>query len=133
MHTPELDTEFGPWNPGIESTLPPEFVPLSTLFRPENAATDLTELRELSDFSGIPLEELVTFRPERLAVHELLIRVIADLNVPDGAKYEDLGRNFRSMTSAILSKHILPRMDEVRQLHSDLVRSIWELIGQEIE
>ncbi len=133
MHTFEPETEFGPWNPGIESTLPPEFVPLSTLFRPENAATDLTELRELSDFSGILIEELVAFRPERLAVHELLIRVIADLNVPDGAKYEDLGRNFRSMTSTILSKYILPKMNEVKELHNDLGRDISELVGQEIE
>ncbi len=133
MYTLDRETEFGPWNPGIESTLPPQFVPLATLFRPENAATDLTELRELSDFSGISIEELAAFRPERLAVHELLIRVIADLNVPDGAKYEDLGRNFRSMTSAILSKYILPRMDEVKQLHSDLGRDISALIGQEIE
>ncbi len=131
MHT--LEIEFGPWNPGIESTLPPEFVPLSTLFRPENAATDATELRELSDFSGLSIEELAAIRPERLAVHELLIRVIADLNVPDGAKYEDLGRNFRAMTSTILSKYILPRMDEVKQLHSDLQRNVSELIGREIE
>ena len=133
MHTPERETEFGPWNPGIESTLPAEFVPLATLFRPENGAMDLTALRELSGFSGIPIEELAAFRPERLVVHELLIRVIADLNVPDGAKYEDLGRNFRSMTSAILSKYILPRMDEVKQLHSNLGRDISALLDREIE
>ncbi len=132
MHTLELETEFGPWNPGIESTLPPEFVPLATLFRPENAATDLRELRELSDFSGISIEELVAFRPERLVAHELLIRVIADLNVPDGAKYEDLGTNFRKMTATILSKHVLPRMDEVRRLHSDIGRQVSELAAAEL-
>jgi len=132
MHSLELETEFGPWNPGIESTLPAEFVRLATLLRPENSATGLSELRELSDFSGISIEELVAFRPERLVTHELLIRVIADLNVPDGAKYEDLGTNFRRMTSTILSKHVLPRMDEVRRLHSDLERQVSELAGEEL-
>ena len=82
-------------------------------------------MRELSEFSGIPREELVAFRPERLAVHELLVRVIADLYVPDGAKYEDLGENFRRMTSVILTKHILPRMDEVKRLYSDLRSRFW--------
>ena len=28
---------FGPWNPGIESTLPRRLLPLVTLYRPENA------------------------------------------------------------------------------------------------
>jgi hypothetical protein len=133
MQGTEPETEYGPWNPGIESTIPPEFAPLATLYRPENSVTDLTGLRELSDFSGIAMEELVVFRPERLAVHELLIRVIADLSVPDGAKYEDLGKNFRAMTSAILSKHILPRMEEIKELHGDLRRRISQLIGQELQ
>ena len=123
---------FGPWNPGVESSIPLEFVPLASLFSPENISSDLPELRELSEFSGISMEELAVFRPERLVVHELLVRVIADLWVPDGAKYEDLGQNFRRMMSVILSKYILPRMDGVRQLYSDLRMRISELIGQEL-
>lgn len=133
MESTERETEYSPWNPGIESTIPPEFVPLATLYRPENMATELSGLRELSDFSGVAMEELVAFRPERLAVHELLIRVIADLNVPDGAKYEDLGKNFRTMTSAILAKHILPRMEEIRELHREVQRRTSQLIGQELQ
>ena len=132
MDATQLETGFGPWNPGIELTIPPEFVPLATLFRPENTFSTMAGLRELSDFSGISREELVAFRPERLVVHELLVRVIADLSVPDGAKYEDLGRNFRQMVSAILSKHILPRMNEVEQLYNDLQRQISELIDREL-
>jgi hypothetical protein len=133
MESTEPETEYSPWNPGIESTIPPEFVPLATLYRPENTATELNGLRELSDFSGIAMEELVAFRPERLAVHELLIRVIADLNVPDGAKYEDLGKNFRAMTSAILANYILPRMEEIRELHRDVQRRTSQLIGEELK
>lgn len=132
MGSLEPEVEYNPWNPGIESTIPPEFAPLATLYRPENCVADLTGLRELSDFSGITIEELVAFKPERLAVHELLIRVIADLSVPDGAKYEDLGKNFRAMTSAILSKHILPRIEEIEELYGDLQRKLSGLIGQEL-
>ena len=45
----------------------------------------------------------MAFRPERLAVHELLIRVTADVSVPDGPNYEDLGINFREITETILT------------------------------
>lgn len=128
----QSETEFGPWNPGIESTIPPEFVSLATLFRPENTFSTLAELRELSDFSGISIEELAVIRPERLVVHELLIRVLADLNVPDGARYADLGTNFRRMTAAILASHIHPRMDELKDLYSDLHRRAAELIDAEL-
>ncbi|MGO9485450.1 MAG: hypothetical protein ACLPX9_12825 [Rhodomicrobium sp.] len=132
MDASQPETGFGPWNPGIESTIPLEFVPLATLFRPENTASDLTGLRELSDFSGISIEELVAIRPERLAVHELLVRLIADVSVPDGAKYEDLGSNFRRMASTILSRYILPRMDEAIELYNDLQRQLSELTAKEL-
>ena len=124
--------EFGPWNPGVELTLPNEFLPLSTLFRPENALTKLADLHELSDFSGISLQDLVMFKPERLAVHELLIRVTADLFVSDGTKYEDLGTNFRRITATILDKYIMPRIDEVKELHDNLRQQVSLLIGQEL-
>ena len=124
----QSEAGFGPWNPGIESSIPLEFAPLATIFRPENISSNFPELRELSEFSGISMEELAVFKPERLVVHEVLVRVIADLWVPDGDKYEDLGQNFRRMTSTIISKYVLPRMDEVRQLYNDLEMQISELM-----
>ena len=133
MHDFEPEREFGPWNPGIESSLPREFLPLATVFRQENAIAELASIEELSDFSGLPLESLAEFRPERLAVHELLIRVTADFYVPDGTKYEDLGTNFRRIAGTILSKYIEPHMDAVRQIHSDLRRQVSELLAQELE
>ena len=74
---------FGPWNPGIESQLPRELLALSTLFRPENVRTSLADALELNDLTGLDLFDLVAFRPERLALHELLVRVTADLSVPE--------------------------------------------------
>jgi hypothetical protein len=114
---------YGPWNPGIESMLPSEFLPLSTLFSTANVSTSIDELQELNDFCGLPIERLSTFKPERLALHEVLIRVMADLSVPDGKKYEDLGVNFRQMTAAIMDKHIAPKMSEINGVFELLKRA----------
>ena len=91
----------GPWNPGLRSPMPRAVQPLCTLFRPENAFTSLAEVRELSDFTGLPEIELVAFRPRRLAVHELLIRVAANLSIPDEEDTDALGVNFRRVARTI--------------------------------
>ena len=77
---------FGPWNPGITSRIPRDIRHLATIFRPENVFTDVARAEELHDLTGLDCSELVAFRPERLALHELLIRVTADLSVPDGTR-----------------------------------------------
>ncbi|MGO9544737.1 MAG: hypothetical protein ACLPPF_08080 [Rhodomicrobium sp.] len=132
MNAPGPGDEFGPWNPGIDSTLPSEFLALSTVFRPENVTTNLATLHELSAFSGIAPQDLAEFRPERLAVHELLIRVMADVYVADGTKYEDLGTNFRGITKTILSHYIIPRMEEVKRIHETLRLEVSNFIGGEL-
>src|SRR5258705_12990729 len=96
----------GPWNPGIESRIPNELRPLETIFRPENVFTRVEHADEMGDLTGLPVSELVAFRPERLALHELLVRVSADVSVPDGSKIEDLGINFRDIGSAILARYV---------------------------
>ena len=95
---PKEDQIYGPWYPGVESTLPSEFLPLSTVFSSANVSSSVDDIQELNGFCGLAVERLSTFRPERLALHEVLIRVMSDLSVPDGEKYEDLGVNFRRMT-----------------------------------
>jgi hypothetical protein len=114
---PALNTA---WNPGLESELPRVYLPLSTIFRTENVSTNVQEAHELSDYCGLPLQEMVAFRADRLAVHELLIRVTANIAVPDGADYEDLGNNFRAIASTILNKYILPHRDELAQVLEQL-------------
>ena len=106
---------FGPWHPGIESAVPRRLLPLATLYRSENVLGSLEDALELADLTGLPAEELVAFRPRRLALHELQVRVMADLSVPDGPRVEDLGINFRAMTSAILARHVEPRMKKSRR------------------
>ena len=100
--------ECDAWHPGLESELPREFLPLATIFRPENVSTDVAKAYELSEFCGLPPHELVAFRAERLIVHELLIHVTTGISVPDGRDYEDLGRNFREIAATILDRYIKP-------------------------
>ena len=118
MHT--IVTEYSAWNPGLESELPREYLPLATVFRPENVATSIAKAFELSEYCGLPAHELVAFRPERLMVHELLIRVTTEVSVPDGRDYEDLGRNFREIAATILKRDLAPRQAEIVQVFERL-------------
>ncbi len=124
--------QFGPWHPGIQSRLPRALLHLSTMFRPENSRTSVAQAEELRDLTGLELFELVAFRPERLALHELLVRVTADLSVPSGSRVEDLGINFRRMVNALLANHIAPRMQEVVAVYSTLHRDLAALIDAEL-
>ena len=123
---------FDPWNPGILSEIPDSIRHLSTFLRPENAFTSIVDARELRDFTGLELADVVALRPERLALHELLIRVTADLSVPDGMRIEDLGINFRQITRAILAKHVQPRMADVTAEYERVRGEVSALIDREL-
>ena len=55
---------------------------------------------------------------------------MADLSVPDGQKYEDLGVNFRQMTAAIMDKHIAPKMSEINAVFERLKREAADFIDR---
>ena len=128
-----MDHEFGPWNPGIQSEIPDRLLPLATLYRTEHVRTPLPDAREIADITGLPLRELVAFRPERLALHELLVRVTADISVPDGTRIEDLGINFRRITSTIFERYIEPRMDSVRGAYARAREDIGATVSRELD
>ena len=130
--SPALGPE-GPWNPGLHSQIPANLLPLATIYRPEHVSTRLEEVRELAGLTGLPMEELTVFRPQRLAVHELLIRVTADLSVEDGQKTEDLGINFRHMTETILTRHITPHMPDIISAYETLRARLLQIIATEFE
>jgi len=113
MMTEAASEGEGPWNPGIGSQIPSELRPLATIFRQEHVFTSVARADEMHDLTGLPVADLVAFRPERLALHELLVRVTANISVPDGSKIEDLGINFRQIVSVILARHVEPRMGEI--------------------
>jgi hypothetical protein len=132
-HDDRSDAEgYGPWRPGLESELPRELLPLATVFRRENVSTSVAEAFELSDYCGLPPQELVAFRPERLIIHELLVRVTADLSVPDGNDYEDLGRNFREIASTILTKDIAPHLYDLKRVFEEVRSAASVVIAQEL-
>jgi len=120
----------GPWNPGVKSRLPGRLLPLSTIFRPENVFAGVERVKELRDLTGLDFSELVTFRPERLALHELLIRVTADLSVSDGSRYEDLGINFRSMAGTILTRYVEPDMERIVATYAESRKALSATISQ---
>lgn len=113
MATKPPDTEFDAWNPGIVSGIPASLLPSASLFRSENISNSLAEIQELSSFSGISIYDLAAFRPKRLITHEILIRVTAELTVPDGPKYEDLGINMREMVRVIQEDYVAPELEEL--------------------
>src|SRR5436190_19721559 len=127
------ESAFGPWNPGIRSPLPRDLLPLATIFRPENVFTALRDAEELHDLTGLELADIVAFRPERLALHELLVRITADLSVPDGARIEDLGINFREMTGVIFGRYIEPRMPAIIAAYDALRKDIAAHIAREVD
>ncbi|HEX4554268.1 MAG TPA: hypothetical protein VH249_09805 [Xanthobacteraceae bacterium] len=122
----------GAWNPGLESELPRELLRLATVFRSENVTTSVAEAQELSDYCGLPPQDLVAFRPERLVIHELLVRATAGVAVPDGTDYEDLGRNFREIASTILDKYIAPHRDDLTQRFEAVRSAASVVISQEL-
>jgi hypothetical protein len=126
----ESEPACGPWNPGIESTLPAAFLPLATVFNPANVSGSIAELREIHGFCRLPLERLSIFKPERLALHEVLIRVMADLSVPDGDKYEDLGINFRRMTATIMAQYVAPELPAITSLFEQVKREAADFLDK---
>jgi hypothetical protein len=123
---------FGPWHPGIESQVPDAIRHLCTFLRPENVFTSHATAIELHDLTGLDLADVVAFRPERLALHELLIRVTADVSVPDGSRIEDLGINFRQITRALLTRDVEPRMQAIVALYDAARRDLVALIEREV-
>ena len=131
----ETESEaFGPWNPGINSQLTPELWRLCTIFRQENVFTAYDLAVELNDATGIALPELVVFRPDRMVLHEVLIRVIADYEIsdPEGADVRSMGINFRRMTHAILHNHLAPHMAEIVKGYAPARDAIANIVRDEL-
>ncbi|HEY5762118.1 MAG TPA: hypothetical protein VIS73_02825 [Rhodocyclaceae bacterium] len=98
------------WNPGIGPGIPPQFRRLETIFRPECSSSSPGEIAELESLTGLPSEELTAFRPERLALHEVIVRVTADLAVAEGEIEENFGQNFRAIARLLLAEAVEPNI-----------------------
>lgn len=65
-------------------------------------------------------EAFVMFRPARLALHEVIVRVTADIAVSEGESEEVFGQHFRQIARTILANHVAPRLHEIERMHDDL-------------
>ena len=127
--TTRTDDAFGPWNPGIGSSVPKELRHLATIYRTENVFNSLAAATELRGLTGFGLSELAVFRPQRLALHELLVRITADFAVPDGSRIEDLGLNFREMARLLLGKYLDPEMGAIIGAYERARQGLGRIIG----
>ncbi len=131
--TDALEAESA-WNPGVSPGIPREFRALETIFRPECALTEADEIEELAALTGLPAEELTAFRPQRLALHEIIIRVTAEIAVAEGREEEDFGRNFRRIATRIHDTWVAPHLGEIDQAHTELCRraatAAQEILGE---
>ncbi len=127
------NNNFSPWNPGIESEIPPAYRELETIYNSANVLTTLDEINQLVVETGLSAMELIRFRPQRLALHELIVRVNADIVVLEGEAEEDLGINFRAITGRIFDHYIQPCLPEIEQSYDSLCQRIEALTLQEID
>ncbi len=133
MNAAVADTVHGPWNPGLSSTIKPHLMSRVTIYDPANGLVPWEKARDLAEASGLKPQELATFRPERLLLHHVMIRVTAETHVPDGPSYADLGINLRSMAADIYAMEIEPRLPDLQREFEDARSRARTVIGEELE
>ncbi len=126
------NSEFSAWNPGLEAELPVEYRSLESVHRPENVFTRLADVAEIAEQVGLAQDELVAFRPERLVLHELLVRVTADIVALEGEDEVDLGVHFREIAQKILVDYIHPNLASITQAHGELRQQVEARVRQEL-
>lgn len=127
-----MDNHYSAWNPGLESDIPAEYLDLETIYLEENVLQRRSDIEEISEYTGLKPEELVTFRPERMLLHEVIVRITADIVVLEGEDEEDLGRNFRQIANRILTGYIQPHVAEIRQAYTELQHRVLSRVQQEL-
>ncbi len=120
------------WNPGLESDIPPAYRSLETIYRAEVVSSLMTDIDEISRQTALSPQTLVVFRPDRLALHQLIVRTTADIVVLEGKDEIELGRNFRQIIKTIFSHYIQPHIPELTRDYEHLRKKVYRLIEQEV-
>lgn len=126
------ETEYSAWNPGLQSQVPNEYCELETIYSPANVLTSLDEINQLSSETGLNHLELVSFRPQRIVLQELIVRITADIVVLEGEAEEALGINFRQIATRIYQQYILPRMPQIETLFEQDCLRLGTLVKTEL-
>lgn len=103
---------------------------METIYRPENVSTRLVDVDEIAAQTGLSHEDLVVFKPERLALHELIIRITADVVVQEGSDESALGRNFRRIANYLITRHLHPRLEEITRTYTVLHDTVYPAVRQ---
>jgi len=130
--TPTDVADFSAWNPGLRSAIPRPYLPLASIFRPENCALAIETIEERAAFTGLERDELAVFRPSRHALHSLLIRITANVAVSDGERYEDLGINFRRIAKRLETDYLPTRLAAVEAAYAGTAQRVAAAIEQRL-
>jgi hypothetical protein len=129
---PQDSTLYSAWNPGIESEIPDEYRLLETIYDSKNVSSSIDEINTLAQETGLSPEELVVFRPARLALHELIVRVTADIVVLEGEHEEDLGIHFRSIANKFMTTYLAPHLPEFDLTFEALYKKARSMVDKEL-
>ena len=111
-------------------------MPRVTLFDPRHSFVSWEDAQALSEGTGLKPQELAVTRPERLALHSVLIRVTAQLYVPDGPNYADLGISLRDMAAEIYNGFTVSEMNAIvaayEAVRRETVQVVTDLLEKEV-
>lgn len=90
------------------------------------------DVDDLARFCGLPFHAISEFTPERLVLHEILIRVMAELTIDDGPLQSDLGANFRKIVTSLWDRHFAAEIACITEAFQKLRREIADRIRDEV-
>ncbi len=129
---PLTSNQYSAWSPGIETEIPDQYRLLETIYDSKNVSSSIDEINALAQETGLSPEELVVFRPNRLALHELIVRVTADIVVLESEHEEDLGIRFRSITNKIMDAYLVPHLPEFDLTFQALYQNARSMVDKEL-
>ena len=126
------NAQYSAWNPGIETQIPYGLRELETIYHPANVSSSIDEINQLALETGLSPEELVVFKPDRLALHELIVRITADIVILEGKHEEDLGVNFRQVVHRIMDGYLTPHLQEIGRTFETLYDQVRNMVDEEL-
>lgn len=125
--------EYSAWSPGIESDIPAVYKNQETIYLADNVGAGHDEISELAQITGLSHEELILFHPERLVLHEVIIRITAEIAFIESDEEEDLGITFRQIADKILNLYIQPGIGEIVGSYQTMQQQVRSVIKQELK
>ena len=132
-HNPKQSQQHHPWNPGLGTDLPKHLYNQETIYHPDNTLTQLADLTELAKLTGIKAERLVEFKPERLLLHELIVRITAHVVIPETEDEELLGKRFRAIVRHVMAHYIEPEKQHIFARFVDYQQGVTRQVEQHLQ